>query len=94
MGNTTRVISSKIPQVLIGNIWSRDAFRPIAREQIYLIDHNGRYLPSRVNIRFGMYSRDNTAQKDDFNSFIPQSASSVLSTVSVYINSYYFNSNV
>ena len=71
MGNTTRVISSKIPQVLVGNIRSRDAFRPIAREQIYLIDHNGRYLPSGVNIRFGMYSRDNTAQKDDFNSFIP-----------------------
>ena len=65
------MISSKIPQVLVGNIRSRDAFRPIAREQIYLIDHNGRYLPSGVNIRFGMYSRDNTAQKDDFNSFIP-----------------------
>ena len=73
------MISSKIPQVLVGNIRSRDAVRPIAREQIYLIDmveidildRYGRYLPSGVNIRFGMYSRDNTAQKDDFNSFIP-----------------------
>ena len=31
-----------------------------------LMDHNGRYLPSGVNIRFGMYPRDNIAQKDGF----------------------------
>ena len=33
-------ISSDIPQFWLGNIWSRDAFRPIACEQKYLMDYN------------------------------------------------------
>ena len=32
-------ISSDIPQFWLGNIRSRDAFRPIARERKYLIDY-------------------------------------------------------
>ena len=32
-------ISSDIPQFWLGNIRSRDAFRPIARERKYLLDY-------------------------------------------------------
>ena len=33
-------ISSDIPRFWLGNIRSRDAFRPIARERKYLMDYN------------------------------------------------------
>ena len=33
-------IFSDIPQFQPGNIWSRDAFRPIARQRKYLMDYN------------------------------------------------------
>ena len=34
---------SDIPQFLLGNIHSRDSFRPIARERKYLMDYNYAY---------------------------------------------------
>ena len=37
------LIFSAIPQFRLGNIRSRDVFKPIAREQKYLMDYNGRY---------------------------------------------------
>ena len=37
-------ISSDIPQFWLGNIRSRDAFRPIARERKYLTDYNRYYV--------------------------------------------------
>ena len=40
-------ISLDIPQLLLGNIQSRDAFRPIACEQKYLMDYNRPYSYSR-----------------------------------------------
>ena len=36
-------IFSDIPQFKLGNIWSRDALRPIARERKDLMDYNGSY---------------------------------------------------
>ena len=39
-----RGIFSDIPQFYVGNIRSRDAFRPIARKQKYLMDYKGYYL--------------------------------------------------
>jgi len=38
-------IFSDIPQFWLGNIWSRDVFRPIMRERKYLMDHNLAYSP-------------------------------------------------
>jgi len=35
-----REYHSDIPQILLGNIQSRNAFRPIARERKYLMDYN------------------------------------------------------
>ena len=32
--------SGNISQFSVGNIWSRDAFRPIVRERRYLMDYN------------------------------------------------------
>ena len=39
-------IFSDIPQFWLGNIRSRDAFRPIARKQKDLMDYNAEYLLS------------------------------------------------
>ena len=38
-------IFSDIPQFLLWNIWSRDVFRPIARERKYSMDYNLGYFP-------------------------------------------------
>ena len=40
-------ISSDIPQFWLGNIRSRDAFRPIARERKYLMDYKPWYTRER-----------------------------------------------
>ena len=45
-------ISSDIPQYLLGNIRSRDAFRPIVRKQKDLMDDNLGYSP----VLYGEYS--------------------------------------
>ena len=37
------LIISDIPQFKLGNIRSRDVFRPIARERKYLMDYNYEY---------------------------------------------------
>ena len=42
-----RGIFSDIPQFLLGNIRSRDAFRPIARKQKDLMDYNRAYFRAK-----------------------------------------------
>ena len=37
------IIISDIPQFQLGNIRSRDVFRPIARERKYLMDYKSQY---------------------------------------------------
>ena len=44
MGSITRVMNIP-PSILAGNVRTRDAFRPVALEQEYLIDHNFGYSP-------------------------------------------------
>ena len=39
-----KIILSDIPQFWLGNIQSRDAFRPTARERKYLMDRNSRTI--------------------------------------------------
>ena len=48
LGNITWGISSDIPQSYLGDIQSRDAFRPIACQRKYLMDYNHQYIFSRL----------------------------------------------
>ena len=45
-------ISSDMPQFWLGNIRSRDAFRPIAREQKYLMDYKNKQTKQNEEKKF------------------------------------------
>ena len=53
------------PSILAGNVRTRDAFRPVALEQEYLIDHNFGYSPvlARVYLVFDAFRSITREQK-------------------------------
>ena len=64
MGSITRVMNIP-PSILAGNVRTRDAFRPVALEQEYLIDHNFGYSPvlARVYLVFDAFRSITREQK-------------------------------